>query len=297
MLWIQCLLFSFLFHRRAIVQKFLPAHASTFNIAVQNSEENQRLDVFLTDKLLQYSRSKIGTLCKNGGVKVNTEAENKSYRIRCGDMIEVVVEEEKAPNVRPQNIPLQIIYEDKDILAVNKPNGMVVHPAPGTPNGTFVNALLYHLRGQSHDLLTPTNRNTVLLRNKEDGHTGNDSDDGEPVDILEGSQEVPRVLRPGIVHRLDKGTSGVLLAGKHSLAVDKLSSLFAKRQIGKYYLAVCVGHPGDKTISQAIARSRKNRQVMCTTNDLNGKLAITHTRTIAFDGKLSLVLVKIDTGR
>jgi 23S rRNA pseudouridine1911/1915/1917 synthase len=104
-------------------------------------------------------------------------------------------------------------------------------------------------------------------------------------------------LRPGIVHRLDKGTSGVLLAGKHSEAVAKLSKIFALRNIKKTYLAVCVGHHGETTMVDSIGRSQKNRQLMTVYDGPPGKPAITHVRTVLFNGKLSVALVRIETGR
>jgi 23S rRNA-/tRNA-specific pseudouridylate synthase len=113
----------------------------------------------------------------------------------------------------------------------------------------------------------------------------------------EAAKASPTYLRPGVVHRLDKGTTGVLIAAKHSEAVSKLSRLFALRKVSKIYLAICVGHPGEATIVEPIGRSMKNRQMMAVYSGPPGKLAVTHVRTIAFDGKKSACLVRIETGR
>jgi 23S rRNA pseudouridine1911/1915/1917 synthase len=160
---------------------------------------------------------------------------------------------------------------------------MVVHPAPGSPNGTFVNALLYHLGEKATGLL-----NTSSIAFDED-------EDIDLPETPEAATSSPVFLRPGIVHRLDKGTTGVLLAGKYPAAVEQLSKLFAARKVTKTYLAICVGHPGDTTINERIGRSLRNRQIMCVS--LDGREAITHTRVIGFDGKLSVVLIRIETGR
>jgi 23S rRNA-/tRNA-specific pseudouridylate synthase len=188
---------------------------------------------------------------------------------------------------------------------------MVVHPAPGSPNGTFVNALLHHL-GENATNLIPATEDALDILSSE--YLDGDSDDqylidnsdtmGDNSNAMKDLPETPEAakaspvqLRPGVVHRLDKGTTGILLAGKNPFAVGKLSSLFEKRLVEKTYLAICVGHPGTTTIVESIGRSDKNRQTMTVYDDGRGKLAISHVRTIAFDGKLSACLVRIETGR
>jgi 23S rRNA pseudouridine1911/1915/1917 synthase len=261
---------------------------------VPDESAKQRLDVFLASMLTQHSRSFVSDLCENGKVTVNEKPRAKNHKVIKGDKVCVDIDiVEDQSEVQPENIALDILYEDNDIIAINKPNGMVVHPAPGSPNGTFVNALLFHLGDEAQKLLIDAAKvgGNSLLSEEED-------------DILvdlpetpEAATASPQALRPGIVHRLDKGTSGVLLAGKHPEAVAKLSALFAQRKVRKVYLAVCVGHPGDTTIFEPIGRSQKNRQLMTVYDGPPGKPALTHVRTLAFDGKLSAALVRIETGR
>lgn len=203
-------------------------------------------------------------LCDKGKVTVNGKIEGKAYKMGNGDNVHVDIDvKEDKSVVTPEYIPLDILYEDEHIIAINKPNGMVVHPAPGSPNGTFVNALLYHLGPDAQKLIDATKAAM--------GDDEKDMDDDLDFDLPEtpeAAQASPPSMRPGIVHRLDKGTSGVLLAAKHPEAVTKLCALFAQRNIRKIYLAVCVGHPGETTIVDPIGRCRKNRQVLPTLMNL-----------------------------
>lgn len=297
-------------------------------IPVPDGVKKVRLDVFLSESLTGHSRSFYGGLCDKGSIFVNNVARDKAYKVSKGDIIEFEMEEKPVnQKVEAENIPLDILYEDENIICINKPCGMVVHPAPGSPNGTFVNALLYHL-GDSASRLTNTDPAALPLEEDLDGEFADDMevsvgesdflmdslDDvsgvdlsitpdtlrGRPVDLPEtpeAAKASPTYLRPGVVHRLDKGTSGVLVAGKHNEAVAKMSLLFAARKVKKIYLAICVGHPGEATIVEPIGRSMKNRQMMTVYDGPPGKLAISHVKTIAFDGKLSACLVRIETGR
>ncbi|RYH19509.1 RluA family pseudouridine synthase [archaeon] len=281
---------------------------------VENADGKTRLDVFLSNTYTDHSRSFFASLCDKDSVIVNAKAQPKSFKVSKGDKIVFNVEEKAITNVEPEHIPLDIIYEDEHMIAINKPNGMVVHPAVGSPNGTFVNALLYHIGEKAASTLKsvspifnatsnlspisipPTDADVDLYSS----NTDYDSEDESLLDIPEdagATEATPLALRPGIVHRLDKGTTGVLMAAKHPTMVDKLSQLFASRKIVKTYLALCVGHPGDATIAESIGRGSKNRQVMCVYDGPPGKPAVTHTRTLCFDGQLSVVLVRIETGR
>ncbi len=304
-------------------------------IQVEELGKIERLDVYISSST-DYTRTQINRLCRDGEVFVNDISRKQNYKVRSGDIIKFEMQDKAVMSVEPEYIPLDILYEDDYIIAVNKPAGMVVHPAPGNPNGTFVNALLHHLgSSKSAELMTSTitdvnkgiNRDEIddSIMSKNVGSIINDEasdnyddydyemiddidqtsmfDGGEdgPASASDAAKTTPLTLRPGIVHRLDKGTSGVLIAGKTTAAVSKLSELFAKRNIQKTYLALCLGHPGDTTIMEPIGRSQKNRQMMTVIDDDDdgpmGKPAITHTRTIAFDGKLSAALVRIETGR
>jgi len=261
---------------------------SKYNFQVVEGSAKQRLDQYITTVMPNLSRSLIGNLCDQGLVVVNEKSRAKHYRVSPMDNIIVTMENlEVSESVAAENIHLDILYEDEHILAINKPAGMVVHPAPGSPNGTFVNALMYYL-GDNAKLLLESEKDmdSILL-----------DDDLEAIENDSGNGETPAMMRPGIVHRLDKGTTGVLLAAKHPEAVSKLSALFANRKISKTYLTICVGNPGQATIDEPIGRCKKNRQLMTVYDGPPGKPAVSHLRTLAFDGKLAAVLVRIETGR
>ena len=260
------------------------------DFTVAEGTSRQRLDQFLVTLLPQLSRSYIGDLVEKGFVEVDEVKRSKNYKVSPGESITVSIASKDVSTVKPENIPLDILFEDDHIIAINKPPGMVVHPAPGSPNGTFVNALLYYLGDDaSRDLLkVPSLKLDTII---------DDEDEESHSDISALPSDSTTSSRPGIVHRLDKGTSGVLLAAKHPEALTKLAALFSSRKIRKLYLAVCVGNPGEATVVEPIGRCKVNRQLMTTYDGPPGKSSTTHLRTIAFDGKLSAVLARIETGR
>lgn len=221
----------------------------------ENSEP-ERIDKWLTSHFKERSRTYFQNLITSGLVILNGEVAIKRAMVAQGDEIEVTLIEKPIIEAKPEPIALSILYEDDDLIAIDKPAGMVVHPAPGTPSGTLVNALLHHL-GKA-----PTN---------------------DPV-------------RPGIVHRLDKETSGVIIVAKNSLAHEKLSEMFARRLIEKRYLAIAVGTcPLEATIDEPLGRDLRNRQKMAVRSV--GKRAVSHLRRMKTNGELSLVEVTIETGR
>ena len=224
-------------------------------IFVTESEETVRLDKLLAQRYPDHSRTYFQYLIEQGFVLLNGERAKKRMIPEEGDEIEVCFQLTPEISLEPESIPLEIIYEDEHILAINKPAGMVVHPAPGHWSGTFVNALL----GYCKELPTQ-----------------------DP-------------LRPGIVHRLDKDTSGVLIAAKTLEAHQKLIEKFALRTMEKTYLAVCVGSPKNGMISAAIGRHPVHRKEMTVIPD--GKEAVTHVQVVAIGNRLSLVLLKPKTGR
>lgn len=227
----------------------------TDNLIVSDEMINDRLDRLLSKHYPTYSRTYFQSLIEQGFILINDLPVKKKDKPKLGDEIEICFQLTPEISLEPENIPLDILYEDEHLLAINKPAGMVTHPAPGHYTGTFVHALLYHCK--------------TLTR----GDT----------------------LRPGIVHRLDKDTSGVLLAAKTSQAHQKLVEMFCERKLDKTYLAICVGTPGNSTIEAPIKRHPAKRKEMCV--DKAGKPAISITNVLAFDGKLSLVEVKLVTGR
>ncbi len=225
------------------------------NLIVTPDMIQQRLDTFLVRQFPTYSRTYFQSLIAQGFVLINGLPIKKKDRPKLGDEIEVCFQLTPEISLEPENIALDILYEDDHLIVINKPAGMVTHPAPGHYTGTFVHALLYHCKS------------------------------------LPGADS----LRPGIVHRLDKETSGVLIAAKTIEAHQKLVEMFCERRIEKFYLAISVGSPGDKDIALPIKRHPTKRKEMAV--DPLGKPAISKCRTIACDGTLSLVEVQLITGR
>lgn len=226
-------------------------------IVIGNTEAGQRLDKILAQRFGEvYSRTYFQKLIDEERVLLNGELVKKRTKPLAGDEIEIEFLLTPELDLSPEPIPLDILYEDGDLIAVNKPAGMVVHPAVGNWSGTFVNALLYHCR----------------------------------LDYEQGNQ------RPGIVHRLDKDTTGLLLAAKNPLAQQRLIAQFASRQVHKEYLAICIGNPEQKLIIAPIGRHPQNRKLMAVL-EVGGKKAISRCQTLAFDGTLSLVKIILETGR
>lgn len=221
-----------------------------------DSEEGLRLDRFLSCRFPQYSRSYFQALIEKKLVLVNGELIKKGARLVTGDEVEVEFAITSEIDLVAEAIPLSILYEDDFLLAIDKPAGMVVHPAVGNWTGTFVNALLYHCQNLKKD----------------------DS------------------LRPGIVHRLDKETSGVLLAAKNETTQRRLVEAFASRQIQKEYIAICLGNPGNRTITGNIGRHPTKRKEMTVLQE-KGKPARTECQTVLYNNQISYVRLFPHTGR
>jgi 23S rRNA pseudouridine1911/1915/1917 synthase len=231
---------------------------------VENDEENTRLDVFVTEKLEKHTRSAVSRLIADRSVTVNGKAEKAGYRIKTGDSVFVVIPEYTfLTDIAAEDIPLDIIYEDNDLIVVNKPRGMVVHPAAGHCTGTLVNALLYRC--------------------------------GASLSGING------VARPGIVHRLDKDTSGLLAAAKNDSAHQTLASQLAYRTMRREYLAVAVGGFKDAAdgetyiINKPIARDPKDRKRMSV--QPNGREAVTHYQVLERLRGYTLINARLYTGR
>ena len=224
----------------------------------QIEQKSGRVDKYLTTELDTMSRSKVQNLIADGYVIVNGETIKANYKLETGDKVEVFVPEPEAVDVEAEDIPLDIIYEDKDIVLVNKAQGMVVHPGAGNPNGTLVNALLFHIKD-----LSGTN--------------------GE--------------IRPGIVHRLDKDTSGILMVAKNDEAHVNLSEQLQNRTVKRKYWALVHGVlPHEHgTINAPIGRDPKDRQKFTVIK--GGKEAISHFRVLERIQKFSLMEVSLETGR
>ncbi len=220
--------------------------------------QTQRLDKYIAEKE-ELSRMMIQKLIEEGNILVNGETTKPSYQVRNGDRIIIQIPEIKQTNLKEQEIPLDIIYEDNDIVVVNKAKGMVVHPAVGNPDGTLVNAIMAHCKGNLSGI------------------------GGE--------------LRPGIVHRLDKDTSGLLIIAKNDKAHLAMSEQIQNRQVKKTYLALVRGviAENEATIKMPIGRSTKDRKKMAVVK--NGKEAITHFKVLDRFSKYTYIEVKIETGR
>ena len=223
---------------------------------VEEGDDTLRLDQLLVKKFPNYSRTYFQDLIERGLVLLNGEQAKKRIHPKLGDEIEIEFALPPEIDLTPANIPLDILYEDEDLLVVNKPAGMVVHPAVGNYENTFVHALLWHCK---------------------------ELQGGDP-------------LRPGIVHRLDKDTTGLLVAAKTAFAHAALVKAFSERKVMKQYLAITVGNPGEGELKTLIARDPRNRQKMAVVEE-GGKEALTRYKTLKVEGDLALVEVDLLTGR
>lgn len=226
------------------------------NVEVKLEAVGTRIDVFLSQEL-ELSRSKIQKLIKEELVEVNGKFVSSNYSVKEKDQIFVDDDLNYDISVDPQNIPISIVYEDDDLLVINKASGMVVHPAPGHYQDTLVNALLYHFPLSSGDK-----------------------------------------IRPGIVHRLDKDTSGLMLVAKNEVIHEKLAEMIGSKEVERCYLALVDGviKHDTGTIDAPIGRSSNNRQKMAVT-DLHGKEAVTHFKVLETFEKNTLVECRLETGR
>ena len=230
-------------------------------IRLRASEEskNQRLDAFLASSLDGLTRSQATRLIESGEVAVNGETAGKSYKLAGGEDIAVTLPEPEPVEAVPQDIPLDVVYEDADVIVVNKPSGMVVHPAPGHPDGTLVNALLYHCVG-----------------------------------TLSG---IGGALRPGIVHRIDRDTSGLIIAAKNDAAHQYLSAQLADHTLARTYECIVVGALREDrgTVDAPIARHPTDRKRMAVV--AGGREAVTHWEVIARYPGYTHVRCRLETGR
>ena len=217
-----------------------------------------RLDAWVAGQLTDLSRSRVVQLITEGRIRLDGAAVRKSERVEPGQVVEVEVPEPEPSEVEAEDIPLDIVFQDRDLLVVDKPAGLVVHPAPGHRSGTLVNALLHH------------------------------------VDDLSG---IGGVKRPGIVHRLDKDTSGLLIVAKHDRAHRRLSAALKRRDIHRIYLAACWGHVEEDrfSVEAPVGRSQRNRKRMAVVK--SGRRALTHFERLERWVSADLLEVRLETGR
>ena len=228
-------------------------------IFVTAEDASKRIDIFLNEEL-DLSRSYVKTLIEKQNVLVNDSVVKKAgYILKDKDVINISIPEAEILNLEPENIPIDIVYEDDDFAVINKPQGLVVHPAPGSLNHTLVNALMYHLKNLS---------------------------------------DINGVIRPGIVHRLDKDTSGLLVIAKNNEAHLNLQEQIATKAAKRFYVALVDGvvKQDDGVINTLIDRSKKDRKMMAVSND-TGRIAITHYKVLERFTKYTYMEYELKTGR
>jgi len=231
-----------------------------YEFYIDEDLQGTRLDMVLSLVLEEVSRSYIQKLIERGNVSVNgIVADTKKYKVKMKDKINIVIPEPEVLNVTSENIPIDVVYEDEDILVVNKPKGMVVHPAAGNLSGTLVNAVLYHCDNLS---------------------------------------SINGVIRPGIVHRIDKDTSGLLMIAKNDLAHSSLAEQLAAHTITRAYRAIVYNNfqNDEGAVNASIGRDPKNRLRMAVTQ-FNSREAITHYRVLERFGNFTYIEARLETGR
>ena len=231
-----------------------------YYFSAEDTDTGKRADKFLSDKLENISRSALQEYFSDGNVLVNGKQQGKNYRLRFNDRLEITVPDPVVYEAVAENIPLDIVYEDTDVIVVNKPKNMVVHPAAGNYSGTLVNALLHHCK-----------------------------------DSLSG---INGVLRPGIVHRIDKNTSGLLIVAKNDTAHRKIAEQIKDHSFTREYEAVVCGNikEYEGTVNQPIGRNPNDRKKMAVTA-VNSKEAVTHFKVLQRFGQYTHIAVTLETGR
>ena len=229
-------------------------------LKAEEQDENQRIDKYLARVMPEISRSYFQKLLKDGGVFIDGKVAKASDRLQCGDEIYFQMPKSREPDIEPEDLSLDILYEDPYLLVINKPKGMVVHPCPGHYSGTLVNGVLFHCKGQ-----------------------------------LSG---INGVLRPGIVHRIDKDTTGALVVCKDDQTHRNLAVQLAEHTITRRYRAIVTGNlsADEGTVEGPIGRHPVDRKKM-SINFKNGKDAVTHYRVLERFGKATYIECRLETGR
>lgn len=230
----------------------------SMNFIVDIDNVGKRIDVYLAEMIDNMSRSQIQKIIGDGNVVVNEKIVKSNYKLKEDDEIVLNLPEPVALKIEPENIPIEIVYEDNDLVVVNKPQGMVVHPAPGNYSGTLVNALLFHCKNLS---------------------------------------SINGVIRPGIVHRIDKDTSGILVVAKNDISHRSLAEQIKEHSVNRIYLAIAEGIVKDDegTINKPIARHHVDRKKMAIVE--GGREAITHYRVLERFRENTYIQCKLKTGR
>lgn len=230
-------------------------------LAVSEDSGGTRLDAYISSQIEELSRNYAQQIIESGCVSVNGKEElSKKAKVKSGDSIEIDYPEPETLNVEPQDIPIEIVYEDDDVIVVEKPRGMVVHPSPGNFDGTLVNALMYHC--------------------------------GDTLSSINGT------IRPGIVHRIDKDTSGLLMIAKNNIAHESLAAQLKEHSCTREYTALVYDNirEDELTVDRPIGRDEKNRLRRAVFGS-NSKEAVTHIRVVKRYGKYTLIKARLETGR
>lgn len=241
-------------------------------ISITESEAGERVDSFLAKKFPEYSRNYFSNLIADKNVSVNSKSVKSSYKLKVGDQISVEFVEKEANELKAEEIALDIIYEDDDVIVLNKKPGIVVHPAAGNASGTLVNALLNYFPAIKHA-------------------------------VYDEASEVSKI-RPGLVHRLDKDTSGVMIVAKNARAMHSLSRQIQNRSIKKVYWALCSGWPknDEGNLVNYLGRHPKNRKLIADIGKEKGRESISYYKVLRYlkddkENKICLVEFDIKTGR
>lgn len=230
-----------------------------FTIAVEKEDIGKRIDSYIALVKDELSRSQVQKLIENENILVNSKAVKSNYKLRKDDVLDINIPDPELLEILAEDIPLEILYEDKHVIVVNKPQGMVVHPAPGHYTGTLVNALMFH--------------------------------------CAEDLSGINGCMRPGIVHRIDKDTSGVLMVAKSDMAHRSLALQLAEHTITRKYNAVVLNNIKEDsiTVDKPIARNPKDRKKMAI--NMSGRHAVTHVRVMERIGQYCLIEAQLETGR
>lgn len=232
--------------------------ATVESFAAREEDIGSRADVFVSG-VCKITRSAASSLLDSGAVSVGEKTVRKNYRVAAGDVFSVILPEAVPCEAKPENIPLDVVYEDEDVIVINKPQGMVVHPAPGHTDGTLVSALMYHCK----DCLSDING----------------------------------VIRPGIVHRIDKDTSGLIAVAKNNAAHLALASQLEDHSMSRVYYAVVKGHLNESgTVDAPIARHKTDRKKMAVARE-GGRRAVTHYETLEELNGFTFAKMRLETGR
>lgn len=228
-------------------------------ITITADEDNERIDIYISSRLEDMSRNSVQKLIQDGRVEVNGKKVKANYKLKSMDEIRIILPPPEILDIRAEDIPMEIVYEDDDLAVINKPQGMVVHPAPGHYSGTLVNGLLFHLKNLS---------------------------------------AINGVLRPGIVHRLDKNTSGLMLVAKNDKSHNFLAACLKEHSINRIYYALVEGNVKEDsgTIDAPLGRSEKDRKKYTVTWK-NSKNAVTNYQVVKRYGRYTLLKLKLETGR